>query len=105
MTATTLHEHSAWMRARLAKVTASARRQVAAAGVDLDDESCPSIVVHPLGRNGQPGSRQDRSCDRCGTHVPPPGRLHMFTIRPEAWLLVTGGLCTRCWSAEAGGDQ
>lgn len=88
-------EPSAWMRQRLAERVEVAVRERAAAGGDV-------AVVIPLGRTGTPGSREERSCDRCSTYVPPGTELLMLVFRPEPWLHITGGLCQACWSLEAG---
>lgn len=95
-------EPSAWLRGALA------RRQAAVdALADLDPASL--TVVTPVGPTAAPGSREDRTCDRCRVYVAPtrPGAPVRFfsggvwTSRADGLrALVTFGLCRRCLDAE-----
>ena len=85
------HEPSAWLRG-------AAARRVREIGAQLKDTdtSTYGAIVAPLGRGGAPGSRADRSCDRCGTYVRQGDLLHMFVYQPTSRIHLSGGLCGRC---------
>lgn len=86
-------EFTAWMRFRIAVIlndAAKARR----AYPDV-------VVVVPLARKwAEPGSVEDRSCDRCHTHVPDGDDLMLVHLLPAPWLHVCGGLCRSCYRLE-----
>jgi hypothetical protein len=86
-----IHECTAWMR------TAAARRvrQIEAELKDIDTSTYGAIVA-PIGMTGAPGSREDRSCDRCRAFVPPGDLLHMFVYRATARIHLAGAFCTAC---------
>ena len=86
-------EASAWLRG----IVARRMRQVEAMQLDLDGRT---TVVAPLGRPAAPGSDDDRTCDRCGHFTPVGGLFHPIVVRPVAWLILTGGLCTGCADKE-----
>lgn len=88
---TATHERSAWMRGRLAERARHAE--------PLHQMDPKQVIITPLGRRGQPGNREDRTCDRCGTYVPPtsgPTAFWVLAERPHPWLVVCGGLCRQC---------
>jgi len=91
-----IHEPSAWLRG-------AAARRVRQIGVQLKDidTSAYGAIVAPFGRTGAPGSRADRSCDRCDSYVPEGDLLHMFVYQPTARIHLAGGLCTSCARKEA----
>jgi hypothetical protein len=92
------------MRARLVAVEANARCRLARSGLK-PGEGQATLVFHPLGRAGEPGSRADRTCDRCGSYVPLGTDLAVFIFQPKPWLMVPGGMCCPCWDAEVGSDD
>lgn len=100
MTTTTttyaVSEPTAWLRGRVGAIIEGCH----ALGLDPSDAS--TTIVVPLGRTGPPGSREDRSCDRCGTFMPPPANLYMSRLHPLPGLLVVGGLCAVCAGHEVG---
>jgi hypothetical protein len=87
------HEPSAWLRRAAAKRV----RQIKNLPVDA---SAYGAIVSPLGRTGEPGSRADRTCDRCGTYVPASGTLHIFIYQPTPRIHLFGGLCAACQARE-----
>lgn len=89
VTNVTIHEPSAWLRGAAARRV----RQIEALPVDT---SAYGAIVSPLGRTGEPGSRDDRTCDRCGRYVPASKTLHMFVFRPTPQIHLAGGLCGSC---------
>jgi hypothetical protein len=94
---TTIHEPSAWLRG----VAATRVRQIEAQLKDVDT-SAYGAVVAPLGWTGAPGSRADRSCDRCDSYVPPGSTLLLFLYQPTARIHLAGGLCAACARKESG---
>lgn len=60
------------------------------------------VTITPLVPSGGPGSRSDRTCDRCDTYAPEGTDYYPFAIRPRALLVVVVGLCERCIPAEGG---
>jgi hypothetical protein len=90
-----VEEPSAWLRSTGARRA----RQIRALHLDA---SAFGVLIAPLGQTGPPGSREDRSCDRCRTYVPEPGILHVFVYRPDAQIHLCGGLCPACARKEAG---
>lgn len=92
MTTTTRapHEASAWLRGAVAD-----RLAVIDQRTDLPDTG---VIVGPLGRTGAgaPGSREDRSCDRCSDYTPPGEDFHPFSIHPRPDVVLIAGLCARC---------
>lgn len=86
------HEWSAWMRTRIAGITARAA---------VVNARCPDdVIVTPLGPTGPAGSRLDRSCDRCERYVPVGVGLWMIRLHQEPWLIIYGGLCEGCVALE-----
>jgi len=75
-------------------------RQISAQLKDIDTSAYGSIIA-PLGSSGPPGSREDRSCDRCRVFVPEGDLLHMFVYRPTPRIHLAGGLCASCARKEA----
>jgi hypothetical protein len=90
-------EPSAWLRGAAAKRV----RQIGAQLRDVDT-SAYGAIVSPLGRTGAPGSREDRTCDRCRSYVPECSPLHMFTYQPTPRIYLAGGLCESCARKELG---
>jgi hypothetical protein len=86
---TTIHEPSAWLRGAAARRV----RQIKNLPVDT---SAYAMVIAPLGRTGDPGSREDRECDRCRSYVPEGDVLHLFTYRATPGVHLAGGLCGSC---------
>jgi hypothetical protein len=90
-----IHEPSAWMRGAAAKRV----RQISAQLKGIDT-SAYGAIVSPLGWTGAPGSRADRSCDRCFRYVREGDLLHLFTYQPTPQIHLIGGLCGRCAAKE-----
>lgn len=82
------HEPSAWLRGAVAR-----RLAVIDQLTDLPERD---IIVGPLGRAGTPGSREDRTCDRCRQYTPPGGKFHPLPVQPRPDVVLIGGLCARC---------
>ena len=89
------HEPSAWLRGAAAKRV----RQIGAQLKDTDTSAFGAIVA-PLGTSGPPGSREDRTCDRCRCYVPQGDALHMFVFLATPRIHLAGGLCASCASKE-----
>ena len=88
-------EPSAWLRGAAAKRV----RQIGAQLKDIDTSAFGAIVA-PLGTSGPPGSREDRTCDRCRCYVPQGDALHMFVYAPTPRIHLAGGLCGSCAAKE-----
>lgn len=86
-------EGTAWLRGTAAR----RRRQVEALSLDLDGAT---TVVAPLGRSAFPGSREDRTCDRCDHFTPLGEMFYPVAYRPAPWLALVGGLCATCAGKE-----
>lgn len=43
-----------------------------------------------------PGSREDRTCDRCRAYTPMGRPFHLFAHRAPDGLIALGGLCGEC---------
>lgn len=84
-----IHEPSAWLRGAVAR-----RLAVIDQLTDLPEHD--DILIGPLGRAGTPGSREDRTCDRCRQYTPPGGKFHPLPVHPRPDVLLVGGLCARC---------
>lgn len=93
---TMIHECSAWMRG----AAATRVRQISAQLKDIDTSAYGAIIA-PLGRTGAPGSRADRSCDRCDSYVLEGDLLHMFVYQATPRIHLAGGLCSSCAQKEA----
>ena len=93
------HEASHWLREAVAGLVTSLLRF----GLDPDDLSGPLVVV-PLGGTTTPGTRADRTCDRCRRFVPDDAAARFVLVKHQARarLVVTLGLCDRCHTAEYG---
>lgn len=84
------HEPTAWMRARLDRQAAALDR------LGLTRPGGP-LVVAPLGeRLTRPGTREDRTCDRCGTYCPDAERFVPVAYQRVDGLVLVGGLCGAC---------
>lgn len=83
-------EWSAWMRGRIAGCV---RRAEEAHRADPG-----ALILCAATRWEERGSRGDWSCDRCRAYSP--DGLLLFRFQPRPWLVVAGGLCTRCARAE-----
>jgi hypothetical protein len=90
-----VEEPSAWLRG------AAARRVRQIKNLHLDT-SAYAVVIAPIGRTGDPGSHEDRECDRCRSYVPQGDVLHLFTYRAKPRILLAGGLCGSCTAKEVG---
>ena len=86
-----LHEPSAWLRGRINQRIAEVR----AAG--LDPCKTDPFIVAPL------GSTEDRGCDRCGIVVADDGEFYVSSLHVLAGLMLVGGFCARCATAEMPG--
>lgn len=92
------YEPTAWLRQAMADHADAL--EAAVAGLP------PEVTVFTLLNPCEPGSREDRTCDRCGVYVPP--RLSLWVgglklWRPGCPLLLLGvGLCTPCGRKEFG---
>jgi hypothetical protein len=88
---TTVHEPSAWLRG-----VAAERVRL----INTLDVEAYGVIIAPLGRTGDPGSRADRECDRCRRFVPQGDPLHLFTYHPTPRIILAGGLCSSCKAKE-----
>ncbi|MBK8732852.1 MAG: hypothetical protein IPL93_08320 [Actinomycetales bacterium] len=89
-------EPTAWLRG-----TAGAQlRRAARLGLDPHDAAGPMIVAPLVGRMSIPGSREDRTCDRCGRYCGPAELFHPLAYRAAVALVLIGGLCTEHAAAE-----
>lgn len=91
------HEPSAWLRQATAALLATL-------------PATPGwTAVVPLGGHTVAGSREDRSCDRCGLYVPPnqgniyPGRMDHRRRDGNGSVVVVFGLCRTCADSEVPG--
>lgn len=82
------HEHTAWLRSQVARRVA----QIDA----LTDLPEHDLVVAPLGKHTAPGSREDRTCDRCRVYVPTGHDYYPFGVRPRVDICLCAGLCATC---------
>lgn len=90
-----ISDASEWLRDRLALITANARR------IKYMDGATPNLqVITQLSQPARPGSRDDRSCDRCAHYCGPGENLMVLAVTPEPWLTVIGGLCVPCAALE-----
>lgn len=87
------HESTAWLRG----ATADAERRARAAQADFD---APAFAVVTLGPPTQPGTREDRTCDRCRTYVPEDILFWTFLQNRPGGIYVVGGLCGDCKELE-----
>ncbi len=87
------HEGSAWLRGQVARCVA----RVEAVGLDPAGDT---LVIAPLGRSAAPGTREDRTCDRCRAYTPQGAPFYPFGVRPLPGLLLVGGLCAGCREKE-----
>jgi hypothetical protein len=91
-----IHEPSAWLRG----AAATRVRQINARLKDIDTSAYGAIVAQ-LGRTGALGSREDRSCNRCGTYVPPGRTLYLSVYQPTPRIHLCCGLCASCERKES----
>jgi hypothetical protein len=96
-------EPSAWFRGELDRAAATIRAVVP------DDGRVVTTVMAPLGRGARPGSREDRTCDRCRKYVPPTRRNQAprffvgaipIELSKAIRGIVTYGLCVHCVALE-----
>jgi len=92
-TAIVVREPTAWLRGR------GAERVRAALARGLDPHDGPDTIITPLGRHPR-NDRDDRTCDRCDTYVPPGTLFWPVVLHPARQLLVIGGLCGTCKDLE-----
>jgi len=83
------HEGTAWLRG----ATADAERRARAAQADLAE---PSVAVVTIGPPALPGTREDRTCDRCRTFVDECILFWSFLQRRSGGVYIVGGLCDEC---------
>lgn len=91
-------EPTAWMREAIDRRV----DQLEAQGVDRT--RCDTVVTPLAGLSTTPGTREDRTCDRCSVYVSPKlhlwgGAVQMQRVDGTIALLVVG-LCQRCAAAE-----
>ena len=91
-------EPSAWLRA----VEADRLADIDAAGLA---DSSTTLMVPLSGVGTTPGSRDDRTCDRCRCYVREGQRFLLLVLRSRPHVLLVGGLCERCHQREVGGGQ
>lgn len=89
------HEPSAWVRSAAADRVRDVER------TGLDPYATDPMIVAPLGRAAAPGSREDRTCDRCRRYTPEGEWFYPFTVQPLPGLILVGGLCAACHRKEA----
>lgn len=100
-----IKEPTAWLR------TTSRRRVIRLSRQRLPTVvfgSGPPLVVAYLTNHVEPGSREDRTCDRCGTYCPLGSEYRVSTYlldyRERRYFLVFG-LCVPCGLLEHPDDQ
>lgn len=86
------HEATAWLRGAVARRLAVIDR--------LHDLPAHDVLVGPLGRAGTPGSREDRTCDRCRRYTPRGEDFYPFPVYPRPDVVLVGGLCASCAGRE-----
>lgn len=89
-------EPSAWLRVAAARRVRDINAALASQGIPADNNA---VVVTPLGKPSAPGSRGDRSCDRCDRYVPEDTTFWLFQYALRGVLLF-GGLCQACRDLE-----
>lgn len=93
------HERSAWLR----QVVAQRAAEVEATYGGGVPASVP-VMTWAAYAPGPPGGREDRTCDRCRSYVPESDTFCLYLAPAESStgrrLLLTGGLCQRCGTAE-----
>lgn len=98
MITTAPRESTAWLR------TALARRVSELVSAELV-AAPPTMTVAPLAAPTRPGSRDDRSCDRCGEYTPTGELFWPFVCHPTPYIILVGGLCAVCKDLEEGGAR
>ncbi|NYG05716.1 hypothetical protein BJ986_000203 [Phycicoccus badiiscoriae] len=95
------YEPSAWLRERMARRVWELEHEGHGQS-PFGRTVAPSVIVRPLGEAHSPGegTREDRTCDRCGNYSPPGLRFHPLVLNPVPWLLLSGGLCHACHCLE-----
>lgn len=89
------NEPTAWLRQAVGDALAS---------IDALRLTLPAadLIVMPLsGRSTVAGSREDRTCDRCGLYVPRGPLFYPFALRPRQDVVLFGGLCRACCRRES----
>jgi hypothetical protein len=92
-------EPSAWLRATSRRrVIALSRRHATVSPV-----FGTTVVAYLTASHVEPGSREDRTCDRCGRHCPPNTvygvSAYLTDYREHRYVLVFG-LCMPCGQLE-----
>lgn len=87
------HEGTAWLRG----VTADAERRAreAQAAVHI-----PYAAIVSIGPPTFPGTREDRTCDRCRTFVAEGTLFWTFVQSRRGGVFIVGGLCDECRELE-----
>lgn len=98
------HEPSLWMRQGMAARVAALEPLLRLLPLSWGGVVTPLVRAIPT-----PGSREDRTCDRCGGYTPPGPLFFPFFLEVEtgpglARLVVTGGLCADCARLEFGDE-
>ncbi|MDZ8275671.1 hypothetical protein R2Q81_06855 [Microbacterium aquimaris] len=97
-TSATPRENTAWLRCTLA------RRVADLVSADMV-AAPPTMTVAPLAAPTSAGSREDRSCDRCGDYTPTGAMFWPLVCHPTPYIILIGGLCTLCKNLEEGGAR
>lgn len=87
------HEGTAWLR----RVTADAERRAREAQAA---SRIPHAAVVSIGPPTFPGTREDRTCDRCRTFVAEGVVFWTFTQCRPGGVYIVGGLCDECRELE-----
>lgn len=87
------HEGTAWLRGAVARRLAQLDR------LDLGPTR-GRVIVCPLDRGAEPGSREDRTCDRCRSYVPDGRPFVTGLVQPRTGVLLAYGLCGTCADLE-----
>lgn len=86
------HEPSGW----LCEAVNTAVRRYSALPLVLRSRGEVVIGLHPT----LPGSREDRTCDRCREFQPASADFYSFVVHPQPGLVLVIGLCEKCMLLE-----
>lgn len=83
------HEPSAWLHA-------AQQARIARFHIDPPMRVCGVTIAYTGGPQLRPGSRADRTCDRCCVWVPPNQLFTVFATEPQPEVVLVTGLCSTC---------
>lgn len=100
-------EPTAWLRATARRRVIQLSRQRVPVSRGFGN-SPPIHVAYLVAGHVDPGAREDRTCDRCGTYCPP-GTVYAvsayLTDYRERRYFIVFGLCPSCAALECPGDR